>query len=111
MTEQEDEARDLAFIASEDDPQRRQESAWEIIEDCRRIIIRRLADASRQHNQPLVEALKANQKKYDDDLLLIGKNNSEAITRTLTEHAKFLRTYNKAMMDGQKPPDLNDGPR
>lgn len=110
MTSQTDTDREDAFLASLD-PEMRNEVARDVIHGCRRAMVKRIAEASRQGNTKLVDALKLEQTKYDNELRLVTSNDGAAIDRALTQHSKFLRQFNQASRDGQRPPNLSDGPR
>ena len=108
MTNEPNDARDAEFLDSLD-PEVRNDVARDVVSDCRRIILRRVADASRDQNVSLVAALREEQKKYDDEMRLIYKGNADAVQRALTVHAKFLKEY-KRQTNSFQPPNLKDGP-
>jgi hypothetical protein len=109
MTTQEDDSRDEAFIASCDDPQVRNDVARGVVFECRRIMLRQIASASREHNEKLVESLKTRLEGYDNDLREIYAGDTKTIDRALTEYVKFVKEF-KRQNDIHKPLELN-GPK
>lgn len=102
-------SRDEAFLASETDPQTRNDVARSVVFECRRVNLRRLAEASRDNNVDLINALKAQQDIYDKELNEISKGNKKTVEHALTHHVKFLKAI-KQKNQFLSQPTLKDGP-